>query len=190
MQIYIDFNYRFKKGKIAETVCSTVSLTKTITNIINMTWITNSNEWMNIFCYLDVPKAPHGWSVDWKWTLQAVNMHGALCFAALQACRKSTGLGHCHPFVELRCHLLVHRGTCPRAGKWPRWCHITSKAPSPCKDKREVFVHKVYDPWDTRLLLPLSGGLLTDQEMLCVPTEVLKWAVNIKSKTILVQTAA
>lgn len=103
---------------------------------------------------------------------------------------KAQGLGHCHPFVELRCHLLVHRGTCPRAGKWPRWCHITSKAPSPCKDKREVFVHKVYDPWDTRLLLPLSGGLLTDQEMLCVPTEVLKWAVNIKSKTILVQTAA
>lgn len=56
VQLCIGFKYGCKKEMITDSICSTVSMTKNVTNKINMTWITNSYGWINIFCYLNVPR--------------------------------------------------------------------------------------------------------------------------------------
>ena len=56
VQLRIGFKYGCKKEMVTDSISSTVSMTKTNTNKINTTWIMNSYEWINIFCYLNVPR--------------------------------------------------------------------------------------------------------------------------------------
>lgn len=57
LQLCIDFKCMkegCKKEIITDSICSTFSVTKDITNKINMTWTTNNYGWINIFSLLNV----------------------------------------------------------------------------------------------------------------------------------------